>query len=582
MRLKLPRTLTQDHLNRRTFWIAVAVLLAAMAVVEFTAARGDSTIFDEMFHISAGYVHLALGDLRLNQEHPPLIKLLAALPLIHLNPRIPLELPSWRSLNQWSFSTDFLYRNRVPADTMLLASRSVIICLTLLCGLALALWTREQFGVPAGLFALFLFVTDPNITAHGRYVTLDLGLSFFVFLAVTAWARYLVRKRVIDLVWSGVTLGLALLTKYPALILLPLLVLLYVVRAWQEAGPAPARTARVTLDSALVLVVICAVPIAAVYGFHLHNSEPVPPPAFPPYSLAGAVNPATPAGHFLQLATRALHLPDNPYLAGLFRLSNKASTGHPAYLLGQRSEHGWWYYFPVAMAVKTPSAVLLLTLAALGTAILRLRGISLAALRALPLCWIAGGAVIAAFLGAGMVSSVQIGLRYILPVYPFLFALLAGVVFRIWAPRARRALPYLIGAVLLIQAGEAAAIYPHHLAFFNTLSGGPANGPRYLLDSNLDWGQDMKRLKAYTDRHRIDSLCLSYFGTAEGWYYKLPGYPLQAGSYGPGLPCRYAAISLTQLYEVYLPPGSFAWLRAKKPVDRIGYSIYLYDLGKSR
>jgi hypothetical protein len=560
----------------------VAFLLAAMAVVEWSSVRGDSSTFDEMFHITAGYVHLALGDFRLNYEHPPLAKLLAAFPLASLKPRIPMELPSWQSADQWSFSTDFLYRNRVPADTMLLASRSVIICLTLLCGLALALWTREQFGWPAGLFALFLFLTDPNITAHGRYVTLDLALSFFVFLAVTAWARYLVRKRAIDLVWSGVTLGLALLTKHPALLLLPLFVLLYLARAWQEAGQAPAGTARLTPDSALALAVICFVLMAAVYAFHLPNMQPVPSPAFPVHSLAEAVNPATSTGHFLQLAARALHLPDHPYLAGLFVDSSMIHSGRPGYLLGQRSEHGWWYYFPVAMAVKTPSAVVLLTLVALGTAILRLRRISVAALRALPLGWVAGGAVIAVFLGVGIMSSVQIGLRHILPVYPFLFALLAGVMFRVWAPRVRRALPYIIGAVLLIQAGEAAAIYPHHLAFFNTLSGGPASGPRYLLDSNLDWGQDLKRLKEYTDRHQIRSLCVSYFGTADARYYKLPGYPLQAGLNGPGFPCRYAAISLTNLYEVYLPPGSFAWLREKKPVDRIGYSIYLYDLGNSR
>jgi 4-amino-4-deoxy-L-arabinose transferase-like glycosyltransferase len=568
------------------FAIVVVVLLAALAVVEFTTARGDSATFDEMFHITAGYVHLRLGDFRLNQEHPPLVKLLAALPLTLLNPRIPLELPSWQRVDQWSFSADFLYRNRVPADTMLLASRSVIICLTLLFGLALALWTRAQFGAPAALFALFLFVTDPNLIAHGHYVTMDLALAFFVFLATIAWSRYLVRKRLVDLVWSGAALGLALLTKHPALLLLPLFVLLYLVRAWQEWGQTPPAARRLSLErfvfSALALGVICIVLMAAVYGFHLPNREPIPPPAFSPQRLAGAVNPAKPAGHFLLLATRAFHLPDHPYLAGLFGFSNKADQGHPGYLLGRRSEHGWWYYFPVAMAVKTPSAVVLLTLAALGTAILLLRGVTLAALRALPFSWIAGGAVIAAFLGVGMMSTVQIGLRYILPVYPFLLVLVAGVVFRIWAPRSRRALPYVLGAVLLVQAGEAAAIYPYYLSFFNTLSGGPANGSRYLLDSNLDWGQDLKRLKQYTDRHGIKSLCTSYFGTAEAGYYKIPGYPLQAGLNGPGFPCRYAAISLTNLYEVYLTPGSFAWLRRMKPVDRIGYSIYLYDLGKSR
>jgi 4-amino-4-deoxy-L-arabinose transferase-like glycosyltransferase len=490
-------------------------------------------------------------------------------------------------VNGWAFAEDFLYRNRVPADTMLFASRSVMICLTLLFGLALVLWTRAQFGAPAALFALFLFVTDPNLTAHGRLVTMDLALAFFIFLAIIAWTRYLVRKRIADLAWSGVTLAMALLTKHSALLLVPLFVVLYLVRAWQEKGSATDGTPRLSFErfffSTVALAVMCGALIVAVYGFHLPNREPVPAPAFPPYRLAAAVmNPTAPSGRFLLLAARTFHLPDHPYLAGLYMLSNKSGLGHPAYLLGQRSEHGWWYYFPFAMAVKTPSAVVLLAIAALAAAIPRFRTVNLATLRGLPLSWIAAGSVIVVFLGAGITSSVQIGLRYILPVYPFLLALLAGAVFRFWAPRVPRALPYVLGAVLLVQVAEAAAIYPYHLSFFNALSGGPARGANYLLDSNLDWGQDLKRLKEYVDRNRIDSLCIGYFGTAQVAYYGFLAPPLVAGKDEHTYSCRYAAISLTHLYEVYLPPGSFAWLRGKKPVDRIGYSIYLYDLGKNR
>lgn len=180
-----------------------------------------------------------------------------------------------------------------------------------------------------------------------------------------------------------------------------------------------------------------------------------------------------------------------------------------------------------------------------------------------------------------MTSRVAIGIRYLLPVYPFLYVLAGAFVAKVVLPRARRFGAVLVVAIVAIQTAESAAVYPNHLAFFNTLAGGPERGESYLLDSNLDWGQDLKRLKRYMDRTGTRSVCLHYFGSG------LPAYYGIATEYLPAtqeIPERsrvncIAAISATILHGLYLPPGyDFNWLRGQKPIARVGRSIWIYDL----
>ena len=192
-----------------------------------------------MLAVPAARVLIA-GDVS-NVEHPPLAKVLIALPLLWFQPDLPLGHQSWVRAHLRDFEDVFLYNNRIPADSLLFAARSVTIAFTLLFGLAVGLWTRRHFGAPAALLALFLFATDPNIIAHGRYTTNDLLLALFFFLAVIAWTEYLLRRRVRDLVWSGLALGLALLTKSSAVLLVPVFIVLYLCRAWQEEDRSSAQ-----------------------------------------------------------------------------------------------------------------------------------------------------------------------------------------------------------------------------------------------------------------------------------------------------------------------------------------------------
>ncbi len=532
-----------------------------MGVVEFTAARSESATFDEGPYIAAGYSYWKTRDFRMNLEHPPLSKWLIAAPLLAIQPDLPLEHTSWPRANLLDFSNVFLYENRIPADRMLLAARGVTILLTLALGLAVALWTRRLFGAGAALFAAFLFITDPNLTAHGRYATNDVAVALFFFLAVVAWARYLESTRIRHLALAGVVFALALLTKFSAILLVPVFVALYAL-----------RTPRLSLDrffaSWLVLTLITVGLILPAYCFEMRpcvrTAATLNPNAC---TLDEASDPRTPAGHFLHTATRALHLPDHPFLIGFFMQYVHNESGHMAYLLGKTSQLGWWYYFPVVFAVKTPTAVLALLFAGVFVVFRR-------RLQRVAFDWWVILLPPALYFTVAMTGHIDIGVRYLLPAYPFLFVALAGLVKQGFG----KARLYVVALAAVVQIAECAAIYPYHLAFFNWPSGGPARGAHYLLDSNLDWGQDLKRLKRYWDAQGRPPLCLAYFGTAPPAYYGIESINLPPDP-KPDLNCL-AAISVNLVHGLYLPPGSFEWIAKHRPTGNIGHSIYLYDLRK--
>jgi hypothetical protein len=177
-----------------------------------------------------------------------------------------------------------------------------------------------------------------------------------------------------------------------------------------------------------------------------------------------------------------------------------------------------------------------------------------------------------------MRSHVNIGVRHLLPIYPFLYIALAAALSRgRWRARA-------LLAGLAFVAVESAAIYPHYLAFFNVFAGGPNNGPRYLVDSNLDWGQDLKNLKLYASAHGIKKLCICYFGRSSMSYYKFEYTDVPETrdvARRASMDCV-AAVSATPLAGSYVGADAFRWLRERKPMAKIGYSIYLYDLRKSK
>ncbi len=556
----------------RAFWPLTLALLAAMAAAQVAAMRQESQIYDEATHLASGYSYLTTGDYRLNPEHPPLSKMLAAVPLLFLKPHLPVEDASWKNGDGLYFGAVFLYLNRVDAERMLFPARYVTIACTFALGLLLAVWARRHFSTAAALLAVFLYAFDPNIAAHGHYVTNDLLTAAFFFLASIMWGRYLNTRRAADLIGAGLAAGLAASTKFTGLVLFPVFLALYLIKWRLEPRPRQLSARRLALSmlaagaSAALVIALCYAPETLR---RWRGSQPGAP-------LTAYMGRDTPAQKALYRTAELLHLPAHSYLIGLRLVGYHASEGHQAYLLGRTSKQGWWYYFPVAFAVKTPAAVLLLLLAAAAVVAQRLRRGDPA-----PFAWYTLAVPMAAYFLFSMAAHINIGLRHILPVYPFLFTLVAAIVTS--TPR-RTALTTLVAAALVLEAAENVMIFPHYLAFFNFPSGGPANGTRYLLDSNIDWGQDMKNLRRWIDAHGNPPVCPEYFGMAYFKYYGVPENSLPATwetEKRARLDCI-GAISVTLLHDVYLKPGQYQWLRQLHPIGNVGYSINLYDLRKGR
>jgi hypothetical protein len=282
-------------------------------------------------------------------------------------------------------------------------------------------------------------------------------------------------------------------------------------------------------------------------------------------------------GKTLYLLGKWFHLPAHAYLLGLNHVADHNAGGHSSSLLGMRSETGWWYYFPVVFAVKS-------TMAALAATVLLLTAGLWQAWRREWISPMALGLALppVLYFVFSMTSGINIGMRHILPVYPFLYVGAAA-----WlATRPNwRAGVCLLGALAALQIAECARITPDYLAFFNELAGGPGRGPEYLVDSNIDWGQDVKKLGLWLDAHAGNRRArVFYFGNAQMRYYGIDemGYPDGLDQKGWDEIDEYCVANVTPLQGVYVPLNALAPLRLRRPIAKIGWSMYVYDLRKQK
>jgi len=539
----------------RALWFraAVAFLLCAMGAVEFVTAREENQTWDESNQLLSGYAYLTTGRFTLAREQPPLAKLLWALPVALLRPDPPVHVSP--SENPWPAGLRFLYRNRVPADKILMAGRSCAIAISIVLGLAIAYFARRYFGAGVALAAVFLYAADPNFLAHGRYMKNDVAAALAIFVAVMVWGAYLLNPTRLRLAMSGVALGLALATKDSALVLLPVMLILYFVHEWQQRRSfSPSRFARGFATAGLVAFLV----IFAVYGFEVE-----------PIGDSGLFRRFFPDGG----AVARIPIPALGYFSGLSAIWLKQTVGGlgSGYVLGRPAVFGHWYTSPVALAVKTPLADLCLFALAAVLAIARCRRLKM---RDVNFKWFLLAAPPIVYLAISLPAAFNAGIRHLLPMYPFLYILAAAVILS--SPLRRWRLLSVLAASALLTF-ESVSIYPNYLAFFNALAGGPVGGRRFLVDSNLDWGQDAKKLQAWLQDRGIREVAISYYGMADLAYYGLHARELPAvpdASSARSLHCV-AAVSVTNLA---LYPARYAGLEALEPSARVGYSIYVYDL----
>ena len=556
------------------------VVYAALAV---SSMLTTSAVYDETAHLPAGYTYLTLRDFRMNPEHPPLVKELAALPLLLMDVRMRTALPAWALGQEWEFGHRFLYQWN-DADHLLFWGRLPVVALGCALGAAVLLWTRRRFGPVAGAIAFFLCLLSPDVLAHGQIVTTDLAVALFLFLSVIAFHSVTERVTVSRVVLAGLATGAALASKFSALVLVPILVALAVVVALSSRPLTAARYRAAPRDItglgprlamlALVLFAIGAIALVfvwATYAFHPRLANDADAAASLSWSRLDRPGAA-------RAVLRALHgvgiLPD-AYVYGLATVLHD-TEGRPAFLFGRISEQGWWYYFPATFVLKTPLALLaLLALPLFGR-----RDKDERRRRARVFLWVP----VAIYVAATLTRHMNIGHRHLLPIYPFLFVGAGAAAARaIEASRGRR---WTVVALALWYAVSVLHVHPHYLGYFNEVAGGPSQGWRYLVDSNVDWGQDLKALKNWTDAHGVTQLKLSYFGSADPVYYRIPCEMLPSKMHPDPdritreiQPGELVAVSVTNLQGVYFEGADrrlMNRLRASTPVDRVGYSIFIF------
>lgn len=535
-------------------WGAVAALLLLHVALAVWAVSHKSVTADEILHVTGGYFYNRYGDYRIQPENGVLPQRWAGLPANLLGaPSPPLDHNVyWRTSDAQVLGHQFFYETGRDHWPFLMAGRALISLFSAATGLLIFCWARQLFGPSAGFFSLTLYVLCPNVLAHAALATSDTAAVFFLLASVAAFWRHLTHPTWRTGLLSAVAFALACVAKYSAVLLLPMMALMLGWRVLRDPAETRHRWWKLALTGVATHAGFATFTIWAFYGFRYSAFAPGLPPAdhflapweriFPYIGLQGRVV------EFF----RSWHLLPEPFLYG-YSWVVWASRARSAFLAGEYSLLGWVSFFPLTFFWKTPLAILGAALAGLIALVGRWRKVNWEPL--VPLLVLFG-----VYWGFSLTSHLNIGHRHILPTYPVLFiwlgALLAPGVLPAFA---RIALPTVIILGQLVANLRAA---PNYLSFFNTFAGGPSNGYRLLVDSSLDWGQDLPALTHWLRENnsgpQAAPVFLSYFGSGEPDYYGLkvtrlpfingfkapprPWYEMK-----PGIYC----ISATMLQHVY-------------------------------
>jgi predicted membrane-bound dolichyl-phosphate-mannose-protein mannosyltransferase len=623
-----------EFLQKHSLKIACAILLFFFAL-NLVVSDQEATTMDERAHIPSAYSYVRYGDMRLNPEHPPLLKDLAGLPLLALQPEFPIESEEWKNgINaQWILGQKFI-SCLVPeeacndADQITFWSRVPIVLVAVLMGIFLFVWTRSLAGKGAALFALTLYAFDPNIIAHSHFVTTDIGIAAFLFFSFYYFVRFLQDPSRRNIIISGIWLALANLAKFSAVLLFPIFGLFVILYALSIAKPKD-----VTLSTFLfklkqiwiygykfaLSVALCFVIIWVYYYPHTMNM-----PGIKLVEVAGVMFPDKQMGPFAKSFIAATYdnsflKPYSAYFLGVFMVFGRVAGGNTYYFLGQVSNQASPWYFPVVFILKSTLPFLFLLVATTFYSLYRI-------VKSFKDEQVTSLAKLGSFLGQSLqrktaqyvgvffvlfyslvsiTGNLNIGFRHLFPILPFLFMFIAKVVFDIIKrqtnPVTQKVSYGVLGVFTFIIVATPFLSYPHFVSYFNGAFGGHTNGYVYVTDSNYDWGQDLKRLKTFVDTHNrcasaqatskdncaiaaglppIDKLRIDYFGGATPEYY-FGDTMISWHAYTPREPGWYA-VSIGFMQEnVSVYPGykgdSYDWLVDHfEPVTRTGDSIFVY------
>jgi len=551
---------TVKHTKIVGLWGACG-LLGIFVLRLFLSAPLQSVTFDEYAHVPAGYSYWRTGNFSLYSKNPPLIKLWFTLPLIITSPQLDFD-PSQRNIHPWAVGFSFLKDNLSRYHAIFLQCRAMVILLSVFLGLMLFLWTRALYGWMPALLCLFLYTFCPEILAHSQLCTTDIGGALFLISALAGLWFYLRKPTAKKSVVCGILLGGAQLAKFSNLVLYfiyPLVLIAFLRK-------------RDLRKSILVIILIF---IVSVFVINIG------------YFFQGTLRPLgtyTFTSNLMKSAQEALpgHLPvpfPSSFVEGFDLNRYEVEIGHLFYLNGHLSLKSRWYYFLEAFTLKTPIPFLLLIFyrAFINPSTTHPHSFSAGSI-----FLIASVVFLANF---SFFTSLDIGVRYILPIFPLLSLWMSPVVLRMTTMWKK----ILFGFLLVWYAAGSLSIHPHYLSYFNEIAGGPDGGHRYLGDSNIDWGQDLPQLKKYMDAHGLSRIKLFYYGVVDPEVYGI-SYDFPLGEGPSSLKGDIAvSVSFLQGKGIWSVPtlkgrylsvreGALIWLNRFQHAGRAGYSIYIFHL----
>jgi hypothetical protein len=565
--------------------VVALFLLLFMASFMIYEAWNDSGTMDEAAHIPAGYSYVIKKDMRLNPEHPPLVKFLSGLSILILvkDVNFPQHLPSWKeNINdQWSFGFDFLYRSGNDADKIIFSARLPAILLTLILGIVIFIWAGELWGKTWALLPLSIFTFSSNFVGHGHLVTTDIGATLGVLLSLWRYLHYINNPSKKNFWLSSFSIGFALLLKFSTVVVIPIILLITIIKLIQQKNISP-------LIQFIKVGIVSLAIVWIFYAWHVWNYPQDRQLKDAQFILTSyGIKPLKNLDFWL--IKNKLMRPLGQYLLGLLMNMQRAAGGNTTYFMGEVSAAGWRWYFPIVYHLKESIPVLILIYAGFILGLigwLKHKKIELSIFSMISfvvLYWI-----------LSILSPLNIGVRHIFPTLPFLYILITGPISKFLScPKVllefnfkeefKFAFRWIVFSVIIFWMIIEFFLYaPWHIAYFNEIAGGPSNAYRYVVDSNLDWGQALKALKKFVIKNNIPKIKIDYFGGGDAKYYLGDRFEPLKREEGPQI--GWLAISATFLQGERGKPAPgfdqpccrYIWLNNYEPIEKVGYSIFVY------